>query len=66
MSLMKLCVNRNQIGCFSFSGGFPTDDYWASTENTPSPTATSLWFNLCDEAHLDKGSLQRVRATKYF
>ena len=64
--LMILCGRRSQIGCFAFTNCIPTGDYWSSSENTPSPTATSVWFNICDQAYADKAFLQRVRAIRSF
>jgi hypothetical protein len=65
--LMILCVRRNQIGCFPFSGGFPTGDYWSSSEPLASSTsALTVWFNLCDIAQTDKSTLFRVRAIRSF
>src|SRR5258705_7665373 len=47
--LEKLFANRNAIGGFPFSGGFPTGEYWSSSEALPSTDkAYVVWFNLGD------------------
>jgi hypothetical protein len=65
--LMILCARRSQIGCFAFTMGIPTGDYWSSSEVLASSnSALSAWFNLCDIAQIDKSTLYRVRAIRSF
>jgi hypothetical protein len=59
--LIRLCGNMNLIGGFTNGG-----DYWSSSEITPQPNASSIWFNLCDEFQYDKSGTYRVRAIRTF
>jgi hypothetical protein len=65
--LQKLYANRNEIGGFPFSGGFPTGDYWSSSEVIASnDKAYEIWFNLGDYSQADKSTVYRVRAIRAF